>query len=267
MGPPLMETVVHPSAVVLPGVELGTGVEVGPYSVLEPGVVVGDGCRIGPHVHLLGRTELGPGCVLRSGVVLGGEPQDDKYQGERTLVRIGADCQFHEHATVHRATGEEGETVLGDGVRMMAGSHIGHNCRVGDRVVMVNGSALGGHGEVGERTIFSGNSALHQFTRVGRLCMVAGGTMVTRDVPPFSIVTGAHPVRWRGVNKVGLMRFGFGPDARNAIRRALRRLFSPGADVRPIAEDLSQAPEDAVREIAAFVLSSPRGLCAGFHRR
>jgi UDP-N-acetylglucosamine acyltransferase len=262
-----METVVHPSAVVLPGVELGTGVEVGPYSILEPGVVVGDGCRIGPHVHLLGRTEVGPGCVLRSGVVLGGEPQDDKYQGERTLVRIGADCQFHEHATVHRATGEDGETVLGDGVRMMAGSHIGHNCRVGDRVVMVNGAALGGHGEVGERTIFSGNSALHQFTRVGRLCMVAGGTMVTRDVPPFSIVTGAHPVRWRGVNKVGLMRFGFGPDARNAIRRALRRLFSPGADVRPIAEDLSQAPEDAVREIAAFVLSSPRGLCAGFHRR
>jgi len=267
MVPPLVETVIHPTAVVYPGVELGSGVEVGPYSVLEPGVVVGDGCRLGPHVHLLGRTELGPGCVLRSGVVLGGEPQDDKYQGERSLVRIGADCQFHEHTTVHRPTGEDEATVLGDGVRLMAGSHIGHNCQVGDRVVLVNGAALGGHGEVGERTIFSGNSALHQYTRVGRLCMVAGGSMVTRDVPPFSIVTGAHPVRWRGVNKVGLMRFGFSPDQRNAIRRALRRLFSPGADLRPIAEDLSQHPEEAVREIASFVHDSPRGLCAGLNRR
>ncbi|MGB0952314.1 MAG: acyl-ACP--UDP-N-acetylglucosamine O-acyltransferase [Planctomycetota bacterium] len=267
MKPSPAETVFHPTAVVMPGAEIGSNVEIGPFSVVEPGVVLGDGCRIGPHVHLLGRTELGQNCVVRSGSVLGGEPQDDKYDGARTLVRIGDGCQFHEHTTVHRPTGEGNETVLGDRVRMMAGSHVGHNCTVGDDVVLVNGSALGGHAQIGERCILSGNSAVHQFTRVGRLTMVAGGSMVTRDAPPFSIVTGAHPVRWRGVNKVGMQRAGIDELERNAIRRHLRRLFDPETVIAEFAASLQRSDYPAVRELAEFVLASPRGLCAGLPKR
>lgn len=261
------ESVFHPTAVVMPGAEIGLNVEIGPFSVVEPGVVIGDGCRIGPHVHLLGRTELGANCVVRAGSVLGGEPQDDKYDGVRTLVRIGEGCQFHEHTTVHRATGEGNETVLGDRVRMMASSHVGHNCTVGDDVVLVNGSALGGHAQIGERCILSGNSAVHQFTRVGRLTMVAGGSMVTRDAPPFSIVTGAHPVRWRGVNKIGMQRAGIDELERNAIRRHLRRLFDPETVAAEFAASLQRSDYPAVRELAEFVLASPRGLCAGLPKR
>ena len=267
MNPSPAETVFHPTAVVMPGAEIGMGVEIGPFSVVEPGVVIGDGCRIGPQVHLLGRLELGRLCVLRAGTVLGGEPQDDKYDGARSIVRIGEKCQFHEHTTVHRATGEGQETILGDRVRLMAGSHVGHNCVVGDDVVLVNGSALGGHAQIGERCILSGNSAVHQFTRVGRLTMVAGGSMVTRDAPPFSMVTGAHPNRWRGANRIGLQRAGFESDERDAIRKALRAIFAPGAAAREIAQSLSSSEFPAVRELADFVLTSPRGVCAGLNQR
>lgn len=258
---------IHPSATVMPGATLGQDVEVGPYSVIEPGAVLGDGCRIGPLVHILGRTELGPRCVVRAGAVLGGEPQDDKYQGERTLVRIGADCQFHEHVTVNRSTGEGEATVLGDRVRMMTHAHVGHNCSVGDDAVLVNGSALGGHSSLGERSILSGNAMIHQFTSVGRLCMVAGGSMVTTDVPPFSIVTGAHPVRWRGVNRIGMQRAGITSEERTAVRRVLRRIFGPGAQARTEAEALAASEFAAVRELSEFILDSKRGLCAGLSKR
>lgn len=261
-SPVLEETTVHPSAIVLPGVKLGRGVEVGPYCYLEPGVELGDGCRLGPHVHLLGRTILGPRCTVRSGSVLGGEPQDDAYAGERTLVRIGADCQIHEHVTVHRATGD-GETVLGDGVRLMAGSHVGHNSRVGDRVILVNGATLGGHSEIGERVIFAGQSGTHQFARVGRLTLVGAFTAVTRDAPPFSIVTGSYPVRWRGPNKVGMRRAGMEGPERDAVRRALHQAFTDSAGPAAVAEQLSGSDCAAVAELAEFILASKRGMCAG----
>ena len=227
------ETTVHPTAIVMPGVELGRGVEVGPGAYLEPGVEVGDGCRIGPHVQLLGRTLLGPGCVVRGGTVLGGEPQDDGYRGERTVVRIGAGCQIHEHVTVHRATGEGNETRVGDGVRLMAGSHVGHNSRVGNRVVLVNGAVVAGHAEVGERAIMSSYAGVHQFGKIGRLAMVGGNSAATRDVPPFSIVTGSYPLRWRAPNTVGMKRAGIAADTRDAVRRALHRLsFRPALHQR-----------------------------------
>jgi UDP-N-acetylglucosamine acyltransferase len=267
MEGPSTTTAVHPSAFVSPGVELGNDVEVGPNTVIEAGAVIGDGCRIGPMVHILGRTELGPGCKVSAGTVLGGEPQDDKYQGERSLLKIGADCHFHEHVTVNRATGADGVTQIGEGVRMMAGAHVGHNCVVGDFAVLVNGIALGGFASIGERSILSGNAMIHQFTRVGRLCMVAGGSMVTADVPPFSIVTGAHPVRWRGVNRVGLSRAGIDPNDSAAIRRAMRSIFDPEANARLEAEALADSPVAAVQELAKFILESSRGICAGLIKR
>jgi UDP-N-acetylglucosamine acyltransferase len=254
-----LETAIHPSAVVMPGATIGSGCEIGPYAVIEPSVTIGDGCKIGPHVHLLGKTTLGDKCTVRSSAVIGGEPQDDDYQGEATEVIIGDGCQFHEHVTVHRPTGS-GVTQIGNQVRMMAGSHVGHNCTIGDKVVLVNNAAVGGHVYIGERTILSGQSAVHQFCKIGRLCMVAGSCMVTRDVPPFSVVTGAHPLRWRGTNKVGLRRAGLNSDERDAIRVALRQIFSKQSNLDLITAELEQSKYDAVIEIAEFVKQSTRGL-------
>lgn len=257
------ETTVHPSAVVLPGVTLGAGVEIGPGAYLEPGVEVGDGCRIGAHVQLLGRVVLGAGTVVRGGTVIGGDPQDDAYKGEHTVVRVGARCQIHEHVTIHRATGEGNETVVGDGVRLMHGSHVGHNGRVGDRAVLVNGAVLGGHATVGERAILSAYSGIHQFGRIGRLTMVTANSGMSRDAPPFSIVSGSHPTRWRGPNTVGLRRAGFEAEERDAVRRALHEAFTSDQGLRTVAERLSGSDYPAVRELAEFLLSSKRGICAG----
>lgn len=260
------ERAIHPTAIVMPGAELGAGVEVGAYAVIEPGVEVGAGCRIGPFVHLLGRTTIGPDCVLGTGTVLGGLPQDLKYRGERTRVRIGARVRMHEHVTVHRAVGE-GETVVEDGAMLMTGSHVGHNARLGAGATLVNCAALAGHSTMGERSVMSAYCGIHQHGRVGRLTLVTGAQVVSLDAPPFSIVTGSHPTRWRAPNLVGLRRAGFSSEERSAIRRALFRVFAGDEGARAAAAALRDDPSAAVREIAEFVLTSKRGVCAPPPRR
>lgn len=259
-------TVVHPTAVVYPGAELAAGVEVGPYCVIEPGVEVGAGCRLAPHVHLLGRTFIGAGTRIGTGSVIGGPPQDGKYKGERTVVRVGDHCTLFENVTIQCASGEGNETVVGNRVMMMVNSHVGHNARLDDEAILVNGAALAGHSHVGARAFLSMCSAVHQFSRVGRLTLLGGGTMATKDAPPFSIVTGSYPVRWRATNTIGLRRAGFSPAERDAVRKALNRMFRSGESPRAVAEDLAGSPVAAVAELAAFVLSSKRGIVAGPER-
>jgi UDP-N-acetylglucosamine acyltransferase len=259
---------IHPTAVVDPRAELGRDVEIGPYCVVDAGAVIGDGCRLDAHVRVFGCVSIGPGTSIRTASVLGGEPQDVKYRGESTRVVIGARGRIHEHVTVHRGTGEGTGTVIGDDVMLMATSHVGHNCRVGNNVTLVNGSMLGGHADIGERVIVSGNAAVHQFCRVGRLALVGGGCMVTKDAPPFSIVVGSYPVRWRATNTVGMRRAGIASAQRTAIRQALARLFRSGESPAQVArEELSQSPVAEVAEIARFVLKSKRGICAGLRGR
>ena len=260
MSPAALETVIHPTAVVLPGAELGSGVEVGPHCVVEPGAEVGDRCRLLPGAQLLGRVVLGADCVIGSGAVVGGPPQDTRYRGERTVVRMGRGCRLHEHATVHRATGEGEETVLGNEVMLMTGAHVGHNCRVAEGVNMVNYAALAGHAVVGERAFISAYAAVHQFGRVGRLTLVGGATQTTKDAPPFSIVTGSYPVVWRAPNTVGLRRAGIPGEERDAIRQALHAALARGDSPTEVARGLLDSPYASVVELANFILESKRGI-------
>lgn len=254
---------VHPTAVVDPRAELGAGVEIGPYCVVEAGARIGDGCVLGPAVHVFGCVELGAGSSVRTASVLGGEPQDLKYKDDPSRVVIGARCRIHEHVTVHRGTGANTQTTIGDEVMLMAGSHVGHNCRVERNAILVNGAMLGGHVHVGERAFISGSAAVHQFCRVGRLTLVGAMSAVTKDAPPFSIVTGGYPLRWRAPNTVGLRRAGLDSERRAAVRHALWSLFRSGESPKQVAEELFQSPVDEVVELARFVLDSKRGVCSG----
>ncbi len=258
----LAETAVHPTAVIYPGAELGQGVEVGPYCIVESGAEIADGCRLLPHAQILGRVILGEHCVVGSSSVIGGEPQDESYVGERTKVILGARCRLYDHVTVHRATGE-GETRLGEGVLMMAGSHVGHNSTVGQGVILVNGAAVAGHATVGEKALLSQGSAVHQFGVVGRLSLLGGACMATKDVPPFSVVTGSYPVRWRGVNAIGLKRAGISSEDRTAIRHALHAIFHKSNSTVEAARGYLDDPCELVVELANFILNTPRGICAG----
>lgn len=254
---------IHPTAVVDPTAELGPCVEIGPYCVVEGGAVLGEAVKLGSHVHVFGCVRIGPGTTIRSGSVIGGEPQDLKYKNDASRVVIGAGCRIHEHVTVHRGTGAGTETVIGDGVMLMASSHVGHNCRVERDSVLVNSSMLGGHVHLGERTLISGGAAVHQFCRVGRLTLVGGGAMVTKDAPPFSIVASSYPVRWRAPNTIGLRRAGFTSEQRTSIRHALAHIFRSGDSPLRVARELSRSPVSEVAELARFVLDSKRGICAG----
>lgn len=254
---------IHPTAVVDPSAKIGFGVEIGPYCVIDAGAALGDAVKLGAFVRIHGCVTIGPGTSIRDHSVIGGEPQDTKYKDDPSRVVIGAGCRIHEHVTVHRGTGANTETWLGDGVMLMASSHVGHNCRIERDAVLVNSSMLGGHVHIGERAFISGGAAVHQFCRVGRLTLVGGAAMVTKDAPPFSIVVGSYPVRWRAPNTIGLRRAGFSAEQRSAIRHALARIFRSGQSPTRVAHELSKSPVAEVAEIARFVSESKRGICAG----
>jgi UDP-N-acetylglucosamine acyltransferase len=252
---------IHPTAIVHPDAQLGPGVEVGPYAVIDAGVRLGARCRVGPQVYLTGLTTIGEGNVFHAGCVIGDAPQDLKYRGAPTRVRIGDGNVFREHVTVHRSTTDEGETVIGSRCFLMAGSHVAHNCRLADEVIMANGSVLGGHATVDERAFISGNCCVHQFTRVGALAMMQGGCCVSRDVPPFCI---AHQINLAcGLNTVGLRRAGITSAERLELRQLYHLMFRQGGTLAErIAGARSRFTSAPALQFLQFAETAKRGLIA-----
>jgi len=252
--------VIHATAIVHPGARVQPGVSIGPYSVVEEGAELLEGVVLGAHVHIHGCVRLGARSKVASGAVLGGEPQDVKYKGTPSRVEIGADARIHEHVTVHRATTENGVTQIGDGVMLMAGSHVAHDCIVGDRAILTNGAMIGGHSQVGERAILSGGVTVHQYCRVGRLTMLAGGCGIGKDAVPFSIFSGALPARWRAPNTIGMRRAGFTQEERLTLRLAILDILGRRHPALEAARRYTDHSLASVREIAEFVLTAKRGV-------
>ncbi len=256
---------IHPTAVVEAGAQLGAGVVVGPYAVVGAGVRLHDGVRVGAHAVLAGDTEIGPRTVIHPHAVLGGPPQDLKYRGGPTRLRIGADNVFREFTTASLGTEEGGgETRIGDGNLFMAYSHVAHDCRVGDRCVFANSVNLAGHVVVGDHAVIGGLVGIHQHARVGRCAMVGGGAMVAQDVPPFTLAQGDR-ARLYGLNLVGLRRLGLPAPTLSALRAAWRLVFQHDRRRRR-AEVIEEAREryaavPEVIELLDFVASSARGVC------
>lgn len=215
---------IHPLASVDPKAELAEDVEVGPFCYVEAGVQIGGGSVLESHASVLGGTTIGARNVVGAGAVLGGAPQDRKYQGEPTFLRIGDDNVFREYVTVHRATGEGCATVVGNHCYLMAYCHLGHNVTLHDWITMANSTGVSGHCTIEDLVNIGGMVGLHQFVRVGKVAMVGGYTKITRDVPPFIMVDGADE-EVRDINAVGLRRLGVTPEARLALHKACKLLF------------------------------------------
>ena len=253
---------IHPTAVIHPAARLGAGTVVGPFAVIEEWVQLGDQCVIGPHVHLTGDTVAGHRNHFHAGCVIGDIPQDVKFAGDRTCLRIGHDNVFREHVTVHRSNQAAEDTVIGDGNCFMAGSHVGHNCRLGDRNTLANGALLAGHVTLSDRAFVSGNCLVHQFCRIGRLALMQGGSAISKDLPPFCIARGDNGIV--GLNSVGLRRAGIASADRLALRRAYHGLFrSTNRRVVSLAATREAgAGNPLVEELVTFVEASRRGACA-----
>lgn len=253
-------TLIHPSAVIDPTAQLGNNVRVGPGAVIEAGCIIGDDCEIRAHAIITGAAKLGCGNQIGYSAVIGAEPQDLSYKGAPTRVVIGDRNILREMTTVHRGTKEGTETVIGNDNFLMTGVHVAHNCRVGNNVILVNNVLLAGYVEIHDRAFLGGGTVIHQFCRVGELAITRGLTRVSKDVPPYFMAAITNQVC--GLNRVGLKRAGYSPEARRLVQHAYNSLFRSGMNITQAVdkmEEETRSPE--VLKIIAFIRSSKRGIC------
>jgi UDP-N-acetylglucosamine acyltransferase len=251
---------IHPTAIVAPGARVDSSCEVGPYAIIDANVWLGAGCRVGPHAHLTGHTEIGANNVFHTGCVIGDAPQDLKYKGEATRLRIGNGNVFREHVTVHRSAKLAEDTVIGANNFLMANCHVGHNSQLGNNIIIANGALIGGHVTIEDRVFISGNCLLHQFVRVGALALMQGGSAISKDLPPFTIARGYNHIC--GLNTVGLRRAGVSAQDRLELKRVYRQLFRGGESIRTAADTMDADFASAhTRTLLEFVRASKRGVC------
>jgi UDP-N-acetylglucosamine acyltransferase len=252
---------IHPTAIIHPKAQLDSSVRVGPYAVIDEGVALGADCVIGPHVYLTGQMIIGLHNQFHAGCVIGDAPQDLKYKGEPTRLRIGDHNVFREHVTVHRSNKVEEETVIGSNNFLMAHCHVAHNCRLGNQVILANGALLGGHVAVDDKAFISGNCLVHQFIRVGTLALMQGGAAISKDLPPFTMARGYNGIC--GLNIVGLRRAALSAEQRLELKRLYHALFRSGRNLREaLAAAREQFTGDSAKVMLDFVASAKRGVCA-----
>ncbi len=256
-----MTAKIHPSAIVSSSAELGDGVEIGPFAIIGEECVVGDGCVISARASLERYVTLGKNVKIGVGTVLGSDPQDLKFKGERTTVEIGDNTVVREYSTINRGTSQSFKTSVGPNSFVMSYVHLAHDCHIGEGVVLANMVQLAGHVTVEDRVILSGVTAVHQFTRIGRNAIVGGCSRVSKDVPPFVKAVG-NPMKLYGLNSVGLRRNGFSPETILELKRAYRLLFRSELNLAQAIErvmaEVEQIPE--VIQLVQFVESSQRGV-------
>ena len=252
---------IHPTAVIDAGAEIGAGCEVGPYCIVGAGVVLSAGCWLQHHVSLNGPSRIGSGNQFYAFSSIGQRTQDLKYAGEPTYLEVGDGNTFRELTTVNRGTAPGEKTSIGSRNHFLAYCHIAHDCLVGNDVIFSNNGTLAGHVTVEDHVVLGGFTAVHQFCRIGRHAMTGGCSKIVQDVPPFMIADG-NPARIRGINKVGLERHGFTPEALRHIKEAYRLLYRGTLNVaqaiEQIRSDLPDSPE--LEELIAFAEKSSRGI-------
>ncbi|HEX9593316.1 MAG TPA: acyl-ACP--UDP-N-acetylglucosamine O-acyltransferase [bacterium] len=253
---------IHPTAIVEEGAQIADGVEVGPFAIIGPQVRIGERTVVGPYTVIQGRTEIGADNRIHQSVSIGDVPQDLKYEGEESAVRIGNRNTVREFVTIHRGTqGDQMVTVVGDGNLLMVGVHLAHDVVVGNHAILANTVALAGHVHVGDHAIIGGLSAVHQFVRIGDHAMIGGASAVANDVPPFLTVLGNRAVA-QGLNLVGLRRRKFSREAINTIREAFEILYRsqlPQSEaLERVRKELPDIPE--IRTFLTFIEQSERGI-------
>lgn len=260
-----MAKLIHPTAIVEPGAELGDAVVIGAYAYVGARSVIGAGTVLHHHASVEGRTTVGARCELFPFTCIGGKTQDLKYRGGQPGVRIGDRNVFREYVSVHAATNDGEFTLIGSDNTLLAYTHIAHDCRLGNHIVASNSVGLAGHVIIEDHVGLGAKCGVHQFCRVGAYAMVGAMTKVVQDVPPFVIADG-NPAVARSINKIGLERNGFAPERLEAVKQAFRVFYRAGhnraqAFARLHAHPLGSGAD--FQHFLNFVEKSERGVVAG----
>ncbi len=254
---------IHPTALVDPNANVDASVEIGPYSVIGPHVTIGEGSVVKSHVVINGHTTIGAHNEIYQFASVGEANQDKKYKGEATQLVIGDHNVIRENATIHRGTiQDEGITRIGDYNLFMASTHVGHDCVVGDNNVLANYVALAGHVKLGNNVILGGYTGVHQFCQVNSYSMCGMGSMVSKDVPMFVMVSG-NPAKAHGMNFEGMRRRGVSGDVIKALRQAYKAVYLKGFTLELAIDYIEDGELSLIPEVQAFVQSirrSTRGI-------
>jgi UDP-N-acetylglucosamine acyltransferase len=252
---------VAPTARIHSAARIGPQVKIGEFAIVEEDVEIGAYCRIEPYVYVKRWTTLGERNEISAGTVLGTDPLDKHFTGERSYLRIGNDNIIREHYTISRGTQPESVTEIGDGNYIMTAGHIAHNCRIGNQTVIASCALVAGHVDVEDQAFISGGVVIHQFSKIGRLAMIGGNSRVNLDVPPFFLYTDFN-VRPKGLNLVGLKRAGFSEDEIAALKTAYKILYRSGLKLKDaLARIASELNTEHTRHLVRFIESSERGIC------
>ena len=253
--------VIAPTARVHPEAWIGPQTVVGEFCVIESDVRIGAGCRLEPYVYIKRWTTLGDRNEISAGTVLGTDPLDRAFTGERSYLRIGNDNKIREHYTISRGTQPESVTEIGDGNYIMTSGHIAHNCKIGNETVICSCSLVAGYVEIEDQAFISGGIGIHQYSKIGRLAMIAGGTRVNRDVPPFFMYSGLY-VQPVGLNLVGLKRAGFEEAEISTLKKAYQILFRSGLKLEEALRRIeTEIPTEHTLHLVRFIRASERGIC------
>ncbi len=255
----------QPLAYVHPQAKIARNVVIEPFVTIHKNVEIGEGTWIGSNVTIMEGARIGKNCRIFPGAVISAVPQDLKFEGEETTVEIGDNTTIREFVTVNRGTKANNKTVIGNNCLLMAYVHIAHDCIIGNHCILANAANLAGHITMEDYAILGGLSAVHQFVNIGAHVMISGGSLVRKDVPPFTKAA-RDPLSFVGINSIGLRRRGYSSEKINEIQDIYRVLYLKSHNVSQainfIETEMPATPERD--EILSFISKSSRGIMKGY---
>ena len=256
-----MNDKIHHTAIISSKSIIGKNVFIGPYCIIDDDVIIGDNTRIDAHTIIRSYTTIGQNCHIFSNCVIGEIPQDKKFEGEKSKLVIGDNTVVREFCTLNRGTKDSGLTKIGSDCLLMAYVHVGHDCLVSDNIILANGVQLGGHVEIQKYAIVGGLTPVHQFCKIGEHSLVGGGLRVVQDIPPFIIANG-QPLKFSGINALGLRRRKFSVTQRTNIKKAYKILYNSNMNTSQALEKIKKdfSAQKEISTIISFINSSSRGL-------
>ena len=256
-----MNSNIHPTAIVDKNAFLGKNVKVGPFTIIDESVEIGDNVEIGPNVLIRKYTSIGNNCNIFNGAVIGEIPMDLKFSGEKSKLVIGDRTTIREFSTIHRGTKDRGITQIGSDCLIMAYGHVAHDVIIGNNVIVSISVNIAGHVEVDDYAIIGGWPPVHQFCKLGEHAFIGGGRLILQDIPPYILATG-EPLKYSGINSVGLRRRSFNLEARKKIKRVYSIIYQSDCNLTQAVDRIKNEFEesDEVNTILKFIERSDRGL-------